>query len=584
MEKNIMNKSKLIRSFIAITLISSMMFSCLTSIGAEISMNKSIFSSRQLMNEKTRTAPPNTVRVSITSDGGQLVYDDPGPYSKGAQEATITPNGRFVVFTSYANNLPGYNGQRQVYVHDRDLDENGVYDEVGSGKVATVLISKNTRSKNFGDAGNDVSGGFIPSNKAAACVGAMKMVISSNGRFVCFVSKSTNFYEGMSIHETHVYLHDRDADIDGIFDEENVGEISTELIDKKIDDTWFYDAGWPVISDDLDCTYVAFCGQYNQVTDPLKLYIVNRAGGSFAQVELPSGYMAPKYLSMTPDANFIAFTSSNCAYSKICRYDRISNEITIEVSAAETWHSCFWPSISTDGKVIAFTTGANSFTGFPPLNPPDTNNKWDVFVWDAREGAPVITRVSISSSGVQGNDNSGGSSYDPDVSLSPDGNYVAFWSYARNLIDDGVDRTFTGIYLRNRLAGTTELVSVNSAGQDPGSGSFTKCLWPSVSFDGRYIAFNSNSPILAPEGDTNEVIDVFVRNHIACSCSILGDVNGDGILDFGDINPFVLALTNPGEFYTQYPNGNWWCADINQDGIVDFGDINPFVALFSGGG
>jgi PKD repeat protein len=63
---------------------------------------------------------------------------------------------------------------------------------------------------------------------------------------------------------------------------------------------------------------------------------------------------------------------------------------------------------------------------------------------------------------------------------------------------------------------------------------------------------------------------------------LLGDVNGDDTMDFGDINPFVLALT-AGEsgYYNAYPNGYYYTADINLDGQVNFGDINPFVALLT---
>jgi hypothetical protein len=61
---------------------------------------------------------------------------------------------------------------------------------------------------------------------------------------------------------------------------------------------------------------------------------------------------------------------------------------------------------------------------------------------------------------------------------------------------------------------------------------------------------------------------------------VVGDISGDGTFDFGDINPFVVLLTNPPEAATVQQR----CAgDINFDGYADFGDINPFVILFTGG-
>ncbi len=65
--------------------------------------------------------------------------------------------------------------------------------------------------------------------------------------------------------------------------------------------------------------------------------------------------------------------------------------------------------------------------------------------------------------------------------------------------------------------------------------------------------------------------------------SLLGDVNCDGIAEFGDINPFVLALSNPAVYAQSYPCCPLANRDINQDGQFDFGDINPFVSLLSGG-
>ncbi len=58
-----------------------------------------------------------------------------------------------------------------------------------------------------------------------------------------------------------------------------------------------------------------------------------------------------------------------------------------------------------------------------------------------------------------------------------------------------------------------------------------------------------------------------------------GDLNCDGVVNFSDINPFVLALTDPAGYAAAFPGCNLLNADINGDGVVDFSDINPFVAL-----
>ena len=62
-----------------------------------------------------------------------------------------------------------------------------------------------------------------------------------------------------------------------------------------------------------------------------------------------------------------------------------------------------------------------------------------------------------------------------------------------------------------------------------------------------------------------------------------GDMNCDGVINFADINPFVLALTGQAAYQAAFPDCDYLNADINGDGLVDFADINPFVALLSGG-
>jgi len=60
-----------------------------------------------------------------------------------------------------------------------------------------------------------------------------------------------------------------------------------------------------------------------------------------------------------------------------------------------------------------------------------------------------------------------------------------------------------------------------------------------------------------------------------------GDMNCDGKVDNFDIDPFVLALTDPNAYQIKYPNCNYTNADINGDGKVDNFDIDPFVQMLT---
>jgi len=61
----------------------------------------------------------------------------------------------------------------------------------------------------------------------------------------------------------------------------------------------------------------------------------------------------------------------------------------------------------------------------------------------------------------------------------------------------------------------------------------------------------------------------------------LGDVNCDDLVNNFDIDPFVLALTDPNEYQKRFPTCNYLTADANLDGVVDNFDIDPFVRLLT---
>ncbi len=60
-------------------------------------------------------------------------------------------------------------------------------------------------------------------------------------------------------------------------------------------------------------------------------------------------------------------------------------------------------------------------------------------------------------------------------------------------------------------------------------------------------------------------------------------MNCDGAVNAFDIDPFVLALTDPTAYAAAFPDCDYLLADINGDGAVNASDIDPFVALLVGG-
>ena len=115
--------------------------------------------------------------------------------------------------------------------------------------------------------------------------------------------------------------------------------------------------------------------------------------------------------------------------------------------------------------------------------------------------AQVIERVSVSSAEIEANGDSFAPHFD---ALSADGRFVVFESDATNLVPaDG--NALRDVFVRDRLLGTTTRVSEAWGGGDATGES----RYPSISEDGRWIAFSSSAPDLVTD-DTNGFQDVFV--------------------------------------------------------------------------
>jgi len=224
--------------------------------------------------------------------------------------------------------------------------------------------------------------------------------------------------------------------------------------------------------------------------------------------------------------------------------------VSVSSTGREANDASFTPAISADGRWVAFSSDASN------LVPDDYNHRRDIFLRDLDAGR--ITRISVSSRGQQAN----ADSYNP--SVSGDGRFVVYDSFASNLVDDD-DNGKGDVFLYDRLSATTTLISRGldghpAAGQSgfaaitadgntvafestapnivagppgPGTQIYTwdrrtgafeliTRSWtggaagassgaPSVSADGRYIAFASASDTLVP-GDYNQADDVFVRD------------------------------------------------------------------------
>jgi len=267
---------------------------------------------------------------------------------------------------------------------------------------------------------------------------------------------------------------------------------------------------WPSIS--ADGCYVAFhsvasnlvSGDTNGAMD---IFIHDRQMGQTTRVSVASdgtqGNDTSSRPSISADGRYVAFESgasnlvsgdSNNKFDVFVHDRQMGQTTRVSVASDGTQGNSdsAQASISADGRYVAFNSSASNLVSG------DTNSERDVFVHDRQTGQ--TTRVSVASAGTQGNGR-------PEhLSISPNGWHAAFESYASNLVS-GDTNGDKDIFVHDRQTGQTTRVSVASDGTQGNRGSW----YPSISVDGRYVAFESWASNLV-SGDTNGYGDMFVHD------------------------------------------------------------------------
>jgi Tol biopolymer transport system component len=211
----------------------------------------------------------------------------------------------------------------------------------------------------------------------------------------------------------------------------------------------------------------------------------------------------------------------------------------------------FVPALSANGRYAAFYSDATNLVSG------DTNGARDVFVRDLQTNE--TTRVSISSTGGEAN----GDSFAP--AISSDGRYVAFASAASNLVD-GDTNDANDVFVRDRQANTTTRVSVGFDGSQANGGSDQ----PSLSGDGRLVAFTSAATNIAPD-DLNANRDAFVYDR-QTGTAVNISVDSTGLQ--ADLDSFTPQLSANGRFvaYTSFAD-NLILGDLNEGSDVFVRDL-----------
>jgi Tol biopolymer transport system component len=346
-----------------------------------------------------------TTRVSVGAGGAQATARSYSP--------SISADGRFVLFSSDASKLvpADTNGRTDVFVRD-----------VLTGQTSRIDVDSNGAQAN-----NGASSGIAS--------------ISSDGRRAVFGSSSTNLVPGLGAGTFDVFLHDSASGSTQLVSVNTSGQQGNSL------------SFWSCISGDGRC--VAF------VSDASDLVLGDT--NAFRDVFV---------------RDVLAATTER---------------VSIDSTGAQANGSSTEPAVSADGRFVAFTSEASNLVGG------DTNAAADVFVRDRQSGTTV--RASVAANGAEGDAWSGR------AALTADGRYVAFESWANNLVP-GDTNVANDIFVRDNVSGAmTRIALVHLNTHDSGNP-------PSISGDGRFVSFNSRASTFVP-GDTNALNDVFVYDQLA---------------------------------------------------------------------
>ncbi len=187
--------------------------------------------------------------------------------------------------------------------------------------------------------------------------------------------------------------------------------------------------------------------------------------------------------------------------------DAVTERVSRDSNAVQGNDESTAAAISADGRFVAFRSSADN------LVPGDTNANADIFVHDRETG--TTERVSLDSNGTQGG------RFSDAPAISADGRFVAFYSFASNLVPDDTNGDYD-IFIHDRETGTTERLSIDSCGAQTKYSNWQ----PAVSADGTVVAFGSRAENLVAD-DTNRHTDIFVRAPNSSDTPVLCPVAAD---------------------------------------------------------
>jgi Tol biopolymer transport system component len=469
--------------------------------------------------------------------------DPSAPLSAGGNDesvaAVLSPDGRFVVFLSAANDLvPGDNNQPGFDVFLRDRASNTVVlvsascSGAGGGNGSSIFgqVSSNGQFVVFqsdasdlvpGDTNNcsdifvrDLAAGTtrlvsVAVDGGSANGASFEPVMTPDGRYVAFISSARNLVAGDTNGIADVFVRDLESNTTFLV---SIGAV-------RPSGATTVSMGMPAITP--DGRYVAFFSSAQGLASGIppvpngEVYLRDQVTGQTTWASTNAAAILLTNLGQTSivsyhpvpsaDGRYIAFKSGSVAATgavAILRYDCASGTTAIVSTngfpALLDQDDPFGPEMTPEGRYVAFVRSEDSSgLGYSSVR-----------VWDAQTGQTALA----SDNGGEVSSNT----FSRSPLISPDGRFVTFLSNATNLVANPVTSGFH-IYLRDLQLGAMRLVDVDLNGAGSTDEELTSL---SLSADGRFVVFSSPDGNLVNQ-DNNRFTDVFVRDTVGSATELI---------------------------------------------------------------